>query len=61
MWETRAINEVVTHCRSFLATVRFSQHGDKLEGATYPNVDRWREELKDRPAVRKGYLVCKKE
>jgi len=37
------------------------KHGDKLDGATYPNVERWREELKDRPAVRKGYHVTEKQ
>jgi len=41
--------------------VRSAQHGDKLEGAKFPNVERWIEELKDRPAVRKGYAVTKKE
>ena len=35
-------------------------HGDKLEGAEYPHVQRWIEELLDRPAVRKGVHVTEK-
>ena len=35
-------------------------HGERLEGAKYPHVQRWIEELKDRPAVRKGYHVTER-
>lgn len=32
-----------------------SHHGDKLEGATYPNIEKWRAELLARPAVKSGF------
>jgi len=48
---------------AILPWVRYwlQNHGDKLEGATYPHINRWVEELMDRPAVKKGWSVTKKE
>jgi GST-like protein len=38
----------------------FKMHGERLEGAKYPHVDRWLEELGDRPAVKRGIHVCER-
>jgi len=35
-------------------------HSDKVEGKQWTHIQRWREELLDRPAVRKGYAVTKR-
>jgi GST-like protein len=32
-----------------------NKHGHRLDGATYPNIERWRKELLARPAVQSGY------
>ena len=36
-------------------------HQSRLEGAEYPHVNKWIDELMDRPAVRKGFHVTEKQ
>jgi len=36
-------------------------HADKVDGKVWNHINRWREELSDRPAVRKGILITKRQ